>query len=78
LEELAGHGEGLAEGVDKARADVALTVGRLLANEVLSSRIYCIPVVAHRLEDIIIELNGSGNEQSSVFRLRRHVGCGCR
>jgi hypothetical protein len=35
LEELAGQGEGLAEGVDKAGSDVALTAEQVLASELL-------------------------------------------
>ncbi len=34
----------------------------------------CIPVVAHGLENGIVELNRSGDEQVRVSGLRRHVG----
>jgi hypothetical protein len=37
LEQLAGQGEGLAEGVDEAGADVALTVWQVLASKILST-----------------------------------------
>ena len=31
-------------------------------------------IVAHRLEDRIIEFDGAGDQQSRVRRLRRHCG----
>ena len=77
LEKLAGHGEGLAEGVDEAGADMALAADVSMIRSY--SRAWCIsPVVAHGLEDGIVELDGPGDEQGRVLWLGRHVGKGSR
>ena len=40
--------------------------------------VWCIPVVAHGLQDIIVELNGARDEQGGVSCLLRHFdGCLC-
>lgn len=78
MEELAQLGEGVAEDGDEAGSCVALAGGGEVSIGVVRGRIaasegrHFIPVVAHGLEDGIIELDGSRDEE----RRTRHCGCG--
>jgi hypothetical protein len=88
LEELPEHGQGLAKGSYKCGADMALAVGslrgQLQPNDAVGTDKRrgkggtCLPVVAHGMEDGIIELNGARDEQGGVFRLGGHGGMGPR
>ena len=81
LEELAQHGQGLAESRNESRANMALAKGGISAQifpELISmpnnaSRVNKhTPEMTHGVEDGIVELDGARDEQGGVGGLGRH------
>lgn len=90
FDDLAEETKSLTKGLDETGADVALAVGQggqliwivpfCRSNWTSStaaaavSPVYDVPVVAHGAEDLIVKLNGTGNQKRGVRSLERHVG----
>lgn len=73
-EEFAEHREGFTEGGDERGGDVRFAgEERSVFARVHNSEGEERPVMAHRLQDCIVELNGPWNQQSRMLRLFRHV-----
>ena len=75
LEELAGESQGLAEDLDEAGSDMALTAGWLVDRHWMIAQLCSDSrVVGHRLENGIVELDGSWDQEGVVRGLDRHIG----
>lgn len=73
LEEFTEHGQCLAKDVDEGHAHMRFTIAIMLAGSYRLGVNY-VPVMAHSLQNSIVELNWARNEQCGVGFLVGHFG----